>query len=174
MPHGHGQAERNQQAGAPATVPLWHGPGSPPTGTAVSICTSEQAGLAASTAACATPQSVCFLDLVMGRDSLSVSFWLVVLPVPDMKITALERAPLQGAVATQSSQPPSLEPTCHNVLRGASTQDHDPGMGQEHVGEYLPWSHKNTASALFLPPWFLRNLCHYLFSGIVRPDFESF
>ena len=32
---------------------------------------------------------------------LECSFWLVVRPVPDVKITALERAPLQGAVTTQ-------------------------------------------------------------------------
>lgn len=29
-------------------------------------------------------------------------------------------------------------PTAHNPLRGASAQDLNPGIGHEHVGEYLP------------------------------------
>lgn len=42
-------------------------------------------------------------------------------------------------------------PTSHNPLRGASAQDLNPGIGQEHGGEDLPPSQKNTASTCLSP-----------------------
>lgn len=59
-------------------------------------------------------------------------------------------------------------PISQNPLRGASTQDPGLGMGQEHVGEYLPLSQKNTASAVCLPAWFLRNISLFFWACQTR------